>query len=685
MRTTAVFVISVCLPDQLLSLYAVMTISNVTDVHYNDIHPSNIKLNTFAKSSNKITTLQKRDEVDNDVRNEIKFEPPDGQWGWMILLGTFTISFLSSGIIKLSGILLINIMKVFNASPLETSWILSLMMSLLNFMGPAARAICHYFSSRVAIIISSILLSSGLIMTSFATEVIDLYFSLGILIGTSAGLTLVPSIVVTCEYFRKRRGMASGVTLSGSSLGAFLLPPIMTYLIEEYSFRGAVLVLGGISLNMFVAGMLLQPVKYHMKRIVNDEVGITKRADNVPFIPRYQMNILEGSRHFIHASMTSLEPVEEIPEPDNPETPISDDLNPSSSPCVSSKIHAEIVATVVSPTSTIDVDKNRFSVLYKEPQHSIISMPQDANLPAFKTNLVSNNSSLNSSFLHLSTLHLGSNSVAIVKNQYTSDFSISNTLCPCPLFTKKNSKTSKSENVSLFDVSWMSNSIFIILGIANTLTLFSWIGVFTFLPAHMDNIGISNVNIARVLSVIALFDFIGRIIFPWLYDFGCCHIKYWYMTGVIVSGLVTFLVPYSTTFEHLMCVFAVFGLFTGCYSGLSTLIYVEMLGEENVASSYSMSLFINGFFMFGMPPFVGWFRQVTGSYGACFVAFGLLQILGGLSILLDPCASRHEVKKEFRRLSEASKTVKHVSNDGCKSPLNECADQNEADSLPTKS
>lgn len=48
--------------------------------------------------------------------------------------------------------------------------------------------------------------------------------------------------------------------MSGSGIGTFILAPVVQLLIEHYSWRGALLILGGFVSNLCVCGALLRPI-----------------------------------------------------------------------------------------------------------------------------------------------------------------------------------------------------------------------------------------------------------------------------------------------------------------------------------------------------------------------------------------------------------------------------------------
>ncbi|PNF41711.1 hypothetical protein B7P43_G03459, partial [Cryptotermes secundus] len=51
----------------------------------------------------------------------------------------------------------------------------------------------------------------------------------------------------------------------GTALGMMAMPQAVQLLLEEYNFRGSVLILGGVALHALVGSMLLQPIKWHLR------------------------------------------------------------------------------------------------------------------------------------------------------------------------------------------------------------------------------------------------------------------------------------------------------------------------------------------------------------------------------------------------------------------------------------
>lgn len=73
------------------------------------------------------------------------------------------------------------------------------------------------------------------------------------------------AFVALNHYFTKKRGQAVGLSMAGTAMGMLIMPQLIRLLLEQFSFRGAVLILAGIALHATVGSFLLQPVKWHLK------------------------------------------------------------------------------------------------------------------------------------------------------------------------------------------------------------------------------------------------------------------------------------------------------------------------------------------------------------------------------------------------------------------------------------
>ncbi|XP_028815149.1 monocarboxylate transporter 12 isoform X2 [Denticeps clupeoides] len=77
--------------------------------------------------------------------------PPDGGYGWFIVLSTFLVFGLTFGIIKAFGVFFVEIQQHFVTSATECSWITSIAVATIHFGAPFGSALSAYFSPRLRI------------------------------------------------------------------------------------------------------------------------------------------------------------------------------------------------------------------------------------------------------------------------------------------------------------------------------------------------------------------------------------------------------------------------------------------------------------------------------------------------------------------------------------------------------
>lgn len=100
----------------------------------------------------------------------------------------------------------------------------------------------------------------------------------------------------------KLRGLANGLCISGSALGSIFLPPILRILLDEFGYRGACLIMGGITLNCFIAALFYDDVSLHLKRVKVESNDDQEMLDDNVAIGRFD-KILEDLEEESHEGL----------------------------------------------------------------------------------------------------------------------------------------------------------------------------------------------------------------------------------------------------------------------------------------------------------------------------------------------------------------------------------------------
>lgn len=163
--------------------------------------------------------------------------PPDGGWGWLILASAMLVNIIISGIIKSFGILVVEIEEVFELDEFEILWIPAITYFFYSFLGPASSIIAIQYSFRFVTLIGGAFIALGMMLIYFVQSLPALYLTYGVLVGVGAGLAFPATVYIVNSYFWKLRGLANGLCISGSALGAIIMPPFISFLITHYTFR----------------------------------------------------------------------------------------------------------------------------------------------------------------------------------------------------------------------------------------------------------------------------------------------------------------------------------------------------------------------------------------------------------------------------------------------------------------
>ncbi|XP_038165263.1 monocarboxylate transporter 1-like [Cyprinodon tularosa] len=188
------------------------------------------------------------------------YTPPEGGWGWAVVVGAFICIGFSYAFPKSITVFFKEIEIIFDATPSQVSWISSIMLAVMYGAGPISSVLVNRFGSRPVIIGGGVLAGSGLIAASFCNTVEQLYFFIGVVGGLGLAFNLNPALTMIGKYFFIRRPIANGIAMAGSPVFLSTLAPINTWLYEEFGWRGSFLILGGLLFNCCVAGSLMRPI-----------------------------------------------------------------------------------------------------------------------------------------------------------------------------------------------------------------------------------------------------------------------------------------------------------------------------------------------------------------------------------------------------------------------------------------
>lgn len=165
-------------------------------------------------------------------------------YGWVIVAAGFLLSVVGIGARYSFGVFLKSIATQFDMSRAATSGIFSIYMLLCVIMAILGGWAMDRYGPRKLGIVMGTFTGLSLLLTSqvYAPWQLLITYSLLLSLGTGAMYGVVNT--TTSRWFEKKRGFVVGITSSGGGVGAIVIAPLATYLISNYSWRTAFIVLG---------------------------------------------------------------------------------------------------------------------------------------------------------------------------------------------------------------------------------------------------------------------------------------------------------------------------------------------------------------------------------------------------------------------------------------------------------
>ena len=110
---------------------------------------------------------------------------------------------------------------------------------------------------------------------------------------------------------------------------------------------------------------------------------------------------------------------------------------------------------------------------------------------------------------------------------------------------------------------------------------------------------------AFLLSVIGMANTIGRIILGWLSDRKGINRLYLYNSCLIVCGISMGLSVFCNTYISQVVYCAIFGVTSGAYVGLTSVVLVDLLGLDKLTNAFGLLLMFQGIASVIGPPIIG--------------------------------------------------------------------------------
>jgi MFS family permease len=168
-------------------------------------------------------------------------------YGWVVVGICFLTLAVGGATNGSFSIFYVAMLKEFHWSRADAAGAYSLSMLLFSVCGPLVGWLIDRFGTRKVMPFGVIVLTIGLLSSSFISSLWQLYLFYGVLMA--AGIThigFIPNVLIISNWFFRHRALALGIANAGRGVGALILLPLIQYAIQNAGWRHAYLFLGAL-------------------------------------------------------------------------------------------------------------------------------------------------------------------------------------------------------------------------------------------------------------------------------------------------------------------------------------------------------------------------------------------------------------------------------------------------------
>ncbi|KAK2878832.1 hypothetical protein Q8A67_019623 [Cirrhinus molitorella] len=530
---------------------------------------------------------------------------PDGGWGWVIVAGCFLTTVCTRAVTRCVSIFFVEFQSYFSRDYSATAWIHSLLDCTTMLCAPLGSYIGNRLSSRIAIMIGGLLSSAGLLLSSLATSVEFLYLTLGVLTGVGFALSYTPAIAMVGSYFSERKALAYGIAMSGSGIGTFILAPAVQLLIEFFTWRGALLILGGLVSHLCVCGALMRPLEGQRGRQKETDLEGGKKVDfqNMKLVDAVH-NMEVSAQEQRSVEVKNMDHVENM-QSDGKEQMETDDSSDAKQ--THSDVEINLRQDLSEDAETVNRSINEW-VKESKPKCSGTEVPLDC-LPTNQGN----------------TAIPESKSKANTNHNTLAQSKVANTKL---LKESRDNVWSIIRKTVLREYSFLLIPDFLLLLVSFLFLAYGCSVPFVYLVPYSLSAGVSPQHAALLMSILGVSGIVGTITFGWIADRKCLrpYRVVSYMLAVGSEGLSCLFLPLLNGFSLLVPFSLIYGYFDGAYVALIPVVTSDTVSSTHLTSALGVVYFLHAIPYLISPPIGGWLVDQTGSYTATFFLSGVALI-----------------------------------------------------------
>lgn len=606
--------------------------------------------------------------------------PPDGGWGWMIVIGSFLNNVVVDGIVFSAGMFQDPIRDEFNASKAQVALVSSLLSGFYLIAGPFVSALANKWGFRMVTIMGAFVASAAFTLSYFAESVIHLYITYGVLGGIGFCMIYVPSVITVGYYFEKWRALATGISLCGSGVGTFIFAPLSSYLIETAGWKGALLIQAGIILSCAVFGSLFRPLEpVEITAEIDDQKDkelvpmnqFTKPADDER-VHNTWIGVFHNNNHhyptadevFRRSNVALERRLSNVSNSSSGQPSKMEQLQLNKTKVTTVPSGTEEPLTVVGEAEEENdalLDEELKPVIMTQRRHTLTErrpsgtttkrrahhhLPE-AHRPMYRDDIFFSGS-LNRVPQYISTtsLHYHMSVTRLpTKEEVEEEQERSCKLCPAAV---------KRTLSTMLDMSLLKSPSFMLLAVSGFLTMMGFFVPFMFITPRAIKGGMDEGVSLFIVSAIGIANTFARIGCGLLSSFKGINALHLNNVAITIGGIATIFSGHLITEAYQFTYAGIFGIAIACFSALRSILAVDLMGLEKLTNAFGILMLFQGLAAVLGAPIAGMFFDLTQTYDASFWLAGSLITLSAVICYPLNMVNRWEKKRAAEKLRLAT-------------------------------
>ncbi|XP_038668285.1 monocarboxylate transporter 5-like isoform X2 [Scyliorhinus canicula] len=495
---------------------------------------------------------------------------------------------------------------------------------IYSVMCPIAGIFCAKIGEKQTGILGAVMVSTGLFLSSCVDRIAFLYVTLGLLTGCGFAFLSQSAALNTTKYFRRKLTTACAISRSGTGL-TFALAPFLQYLLNEYGWRGAILILCGLTLHLIPLGMLNRPI-YLKPDMAEDSDRRECRQG--------KLLLLDGKTDMI----TTGAPRAQLPIGHHPK-PARRLLSRQNGPEEAHSLRCD--------------EKEAFEQDHRAPNDLSILRPQDLCSPLEPILLRQSHPTVLPS--------------CKVKNRNSSQ-TLATVTRPADTrhkgFSRELGAQLKSISVgvkNLIDFTLLTNPLFIIYTICTFFSQLAYFIPYFHLVAKAKALGIEPFQATLLICIAGIVEIVAQLISGYVADRNFMAKYHYHKVYLLFCGAVNLLAPLAKTFPTLMVYIVFLAMFCGAYLTLLLPVLIDFIGIHRLHKGMGLYQFFVGIGCLIGPPAAGALHDFTKNYDASFQLAGSCYFVSFLVLFFVPLAERKLSKEAKKRIMEDSNDLAQAS------------------------